>query len=232
MRAASKRAYDTIQLLEDKLALTKIQLRDAANRLEKIQQGAVPAGAHCAALDGLEQENEHLRESLQTERNDKAEMQGKLDKLDSENLNLSIEYDSIDAELIQSKKSRSTLRDSMEAVMYELNMLRKVVQGQQGVLGEQDQSELLILVSRTTEENRSLVESVAKMEAKVQEIEQYGATIEDKSESEVMKAKDMSDYWWHLYHNEAVPTTERLHAEIAALKQRRVSSTLSSQLHL
>ena len=46
--------------------------RDAANQLEKIQQGAVPAGAHCAALDGLEEENEHLRESLQTERNDKA----------------------------------------------------------------------------------------------------------------------------------------------------------------
>ena len=218
MRAASKRAHDTIQLLEDKLALTKIQLRDAANQLEKIQQGAVPAGAHCAALDELEQENEHLRESLRTERNNKAEMQGKLDKLDSENLNLSIEYDSIDAELIQSKGSNSTLRDSMEAAMHELNMLRKVVQGQQGVLGEQDQSELLRLVTRTTEENGSLIESVAKMEAKVQEIEQYGATIEDKSESEVMKAKDMSDYWWHLYHNEAVPTTERLHAEIAALK--------------
>ncbi|CAN9394908.1 hypothetical protein CUC08_Gglean006868 [Alternaria sp. MG1] len=218
MRAASKRAHDTVQLLEDKLALTKIQLRDAANQLEKIQQGAVPAGAHCAALDALEQENEHLRESLQAERNDKAEMQGKLDKLDSENLNLSIEYDSIDAELIQSKRSSSTLHDSMKAAMHELNMLRKVVQGQQGALGEQDHSELLRLVSRTTEENKSLVESNARMEAKVQEVEQYGATIEDKSESEVMKAKDLSDYWWHLYHNEAVPTTERLHAEIAALK--------------
>ncbi|CAN9377302.1 unnamed protein product [Alternaria sp. RS040] len=205
-------------LLEDKLALAKIQLRDAANQLEKIQQGAIPAGAHCAALDALEQENEHLRESLQTERNDKAEMQGKLDKLDNENLSLSIEYDSIDAELIQSKKSSSTLRDSMAAAMHELNMLRKVVQGQQGVLGEQDQSELLRLVSRTTEENRRLVESNARMEVKVQEVEKYGASIEDRSESEVMKAKDMSDYWWHLYHNEAVPTTERLHAEIAALK--------------
>ncbi|KAL1793724.1 hypothetical protein ACET3X_008706 [Alternaria dauci] len=218
MRAASKRAHDIVQLLEDKLALTKTQLRDATNQLEKIQQGAIPAGAHCTALDALEQENEDLREALQTERNDKMEIQAKLDKLDNENLGLSIEYDSIEAELIEHKKSSSTLRDSTEAAMHELNMLRKVVQGQQGALGEQDHHELLSLVSRTTEENRGLIESTARMEARVQEMEQHSATIEDKSESEVMKARDNSEFWFHLYYNEAVSTTELLHAEIAALK--------------
>jgi hypothetical protein len=34
----------------------------------------------------------------------------------------------------------------------------------------------------------------------------------------VRKAKDEADFWWHLYFNEAVPTTERLHKELAALK--------------
>ncbi|KAH6848452.1 hypothetical protein BKA58DRAFT_395285 [Alternaria rosae] len=33
-----------------------------------------------------------------------------------------------------------------------------------------------------------------------------------------MKAKSDSNYWWDLYFNEAVPTTQRLHDEIAALK--------------
>ncbi|KAG9195849.1 hypothetical protein G6011_00970 [Alternaria panax] len=218
MRAELHRTQSTMQLLEDKLAFARTQVRDATKQLEQMQQNAVPAGAHCVALDMVEQENENLRDLLQAERNEKMDMQVKLDKLDSENLSLSIEHDSIEAELIGHKKSSSTLRDSTEASMHELNMLRKGVHGQQGVLGEQEHRELLNLVTKTTKKNKALEESTAEMEERMQTVERYGATIKDKFESEVMKAKNHSEYAWHLYYNEAVPTTERLHAEIAALK--------------
>jgi hypothetical protein len=69
------------------------------------------------------------------------------------------------------------------------------------------------------------------METRLQKIEQWGKTITDKCESEVMKANNNRDSWRHLYFNGAVPTTERLHTEIAALKaekgeQHIVESTL------
>jgi hypothetical protein len=218
MRAESNRAQGTIQLLEEKLALAKMQVRDSANQLERVQKGAVPAGAHCAAIDAVEQENEVLRSSLRAERNEKADIQAKPDKLDSENLSLSIEYDIIDAELIEERKSSSTLRDSTVAAMQELRMLRKVAKGQQGVLGEQDHRELLALVSKTTEENKGLVEATARMNKKLQEVQQWGNTVEDKCKSDLMKAKHDIEYWTHLYYNEAVPTTECLHDELAAAK--------------
>jgi predicted metal-dependent peptidase len=45
------------------------------------------------------------------------------------------------------------------------------------------------------------------------------------------KAKDEADFWWHLYFNEAVPTTECLHKELAALKAEKASSTLLRRYH-
>jgi chromosome segregation ATPase len=126
IRAVSHRAQSTIWLLEYKLALRKDQVRDLAKQLDQGQQGIIPAGTNCAALDAFQQENEELRNSLQAERDEKTGMQATLDRLDNDNMDLSIKYDSIDAELIEQKKSSSTLRNSTEAAMYELRMLRKV----------------------------------------------------------------------------------------------------------
>jgi hypothetical protein len=54
---------------------------------------------------------------------------------------------------------------------------------------------LLELVSQTTEENKGLVEAKTEMTKRLQEIEQWGKTITDKYESEVMKAKADRDSW-------------------------------------
>ena len=189
MRVALNRSQKNVQLLKDKLALKKDQIRDLAKQLKDIQQGTLPPGAHCAALDAIDLENEQLRNSLQAEQDEKTDVQAKLDKLDSDHLKVSIEYDIIDAELIEEKKPNSTLRKSTEATMYELNMLRKVAKSRQGALGEQHHRELLELVSGTTTTNQSLIETNAQLQKEFQEIEQWGKTIVDQSESEVMKAK-------------------------------------------
>lgn len=189
-----------------------MQIGDSAKQLEQVRQGAVPAGAHCAAIDAVEQENDILRNSLQAERD------AKMDKLDSENLSISMEQDIVDAELIEEKKANRTLRGSTEAAMQELRVLRKMVKGQQGAIGKQDHRDLLDLVATTTQKNKDLVEVTAKTDKMLQEIQRWGCTVEDKCESEVMKANQSRDYWRDRYYNDALPTTERLHAGIAALK--------------
>ncbi|KAI4681344.1 uncharacterized protein J4E84_007580 [Alternaria hordeiaustralica] len=218
VRAALSRSGKVVHLLEDKLALKNDQIRDLAKQLEQLQQGNVAPGAHCAALDAIDLENEQLRNSLQAERDEKTDMQAKLDKLDSDHLRVSIEHDIMEAKLIVEQKSNSTLNKSTEAMMHELNMLRKVAKSRQGALGEQDQSELLDLVSGTAATNQSLLDTNAQLQDRLEEIEQWSKTIVDKCESDVMIASSDVNYWYHLYFNEAVATTERLHNEIAALK--------------
>lgn len=77
------------------------------------------------------------------------------------------------------------------------------------------------MVSRINEENKGLVEAAARLEGKSQKIEHWGKTIKDKCESEMMKANHNCFTWYLAYSDEAVATTERLHAEIAALKAER-----------
>ena len=218
MRAALNRSQNNVHLLDDKLALKKDQIRDLAKQLEQVQQGNVVPGTHCAALDAIDLENEQLRNSLQAERDEKSDVQAKLDRVDSDHLKVSVELGILEAKLIDEKKSHSKLGKSTEAMMHELNMLRKVARSRQGALGEQDQCELLDLVSGTAATNQSLIETNDQLQDKLQKIEQWSKTIVDKCDSDVMKAKSNEDYWYHLFFNEAVPTTERLHSEIAALK--------------
>jgi len=218
MRAALNRSQKNVHLLDDKLALKKDQIRDLAKQLEQVQQGNVVPGTHCAALDAIDLENEQLRNSLQAERDEKSDVLAKLDKVDSDHLKVSVEHGILEAKLIEQKKSHSKLGKSTEAMMHELNMLRKVARSRQGALGEQDQCELLDLVSGTAATNQSLIETNDQLQDKLQKIEQWSKTIVDKCDSDVMKAKSNEDYWYHLFFNEAVPTTERLHNEIAALK--------------
>ncbi|KAI4678899.1 uncharacterized protein J4E88_006187 [Alternaria novae-zelandiae] len=217
-RAALNRSQKNVHLLDDKLALKTDQIRDLAKQLEQVQQGNVVPGAHCAALDAIDLENEQLRNSLQAERDEKSDLQAKLDKVDSDHLKVSVEYGILEAKLIEEKKSHSKLGKSTEAMMHELNMLRKVARSRQGALGEQDQSELLDLVSGTAATNQSLLDTNAQLQDRLEEIEQWSKTIVDKCESDVMIASSDVNYWYHLYFNEAVATTERLHNEIAALK--------------
>ena len=61
MRSALNRAHDTTQLLGDKLALSRIRTCDMMKQLEPVQQGAVPAGAHCTAFDAIKRETDDLR---------------------------------------------------------------------------------------------------------------------------------------------------------------------------
>jgi len=218
MRAGLSHSGKVVHLLEDILALKKDQIRDLAKQLEQLQQGNVAPGAHCAALDAIDLENEQLRNSLQAERDEKTDVQAKLDKVDSDHLRVSIKYGIVEAKLIEEKKAHSTLRNSIEATMHELNLLRKIARNRQGALGEQDQCELLDLVSGTAATSQSLIETNAQLQDKLQEIEQWSKTIVDKCESDVMIANSDVNYWYHLYFNEAVATTERLHNEIAALK--------------
>ncbi|KAI4640639.1 hypothetical protein J4E93_008229 [Alternaria ventricosa] len=218
MRAELNRSQKNVHLLDDKLALKKDQIRDLAKQLEQVQHGNVVPGAHCAALDAIDLENEQLRNSLQAERDEKLDVQAKLDKLDSDHLKVSIEHDVLEAKLIEEEKSHSKLGKSTEAMMHELNMLRKVAKSRLGALGEQDQCELLNLVSGTAATSQSLIDTNAQLQDKLQEIEQWSKTIVDKCESDVMIANSDVNYWYHLFFNEAVLTTERLHNEIAALK--------------
>ncbi|EFQ87674.1 hypothetical protein PTT_16713 [Pyrenophora teres f. teres 0-1] len=83
---------DTINDLEEKVSLLMMHVRDIVKQLEN--RGSIPDGEHWASFDIVEQMNEELKKPpLQAERDQKADIQFKLDKLDSDNLALPIDND-------------------------------------------------------------------------------------------------------------------------------------------
>jgi hypothetical protein len=202
-------------------------------QIERTQGGAVPADTRCATIDAAKRQIEELRDLLAAEGADKMKVQERADKLDDENLRMSFEQENTEVELIETKHELSTLKDSTEASMQQLRILRKVVDranaGQD--VSSTETAELLDLVSRTVEENQGLVEATARIQYKHDKLQTSGKTIEDKCDTDVRKSKDEADFWWHLYFNEAVPTTECLHKELAALKAEKASSTLLRRYH-
>ncbi|RMZ69721.1 hypothetical protein GMOD_00010294 [Pyrenophora seminiperda CCB06] len=217
-RSTAGKAQDKIADLEDKVSLLKIQVRHAVGQLEK--ERGLPADRHCAALETLELTNEELQNSLQTERAEKAELQSKLDKLDDENLTLSINYDAIEAELAEQKKANELLHVSLEPMLLELQTLKKIARTREGAILEEDKENLIDLVHQVTREYQSLVQKCDKTTKDAEAIEKWGRSIKDKCDTEVRKAEEERNYYWSLYFDEAVATTERLHAEIANLKAR------------
>jgi hypothetical protein len=134
-------------------------------------------------------------------------------------LSLSIKYDIFDAELIEKKQECSTLKYSTEALIQELKGLQKVTRNMKGMwLAGQEKQDPLDLVSRTTDENKGLVEATAEIQTKAEEIEAWIKTIVDKCDSQVQKAVHARKQAESLNHTKAVYTTERLHKEIEALK--------------
>jgi hypothetical protein len=200
-------------------AVQKRQFRDVVKQLESIQQGSIPAGGHCTALDIAEEENEELRNRLQATLNENTEVQTKLNRLADENLRQAIDLDFKDDAIIEKEQAITSLEKSTEAVMQELRMLRKVTSKKADIVidGEEKQ-DFLAYLSKTTDENKELIEENAKLCQEFEKIQQWGQPIVDKCDTEVRKARTEAAWAANLYHTEAVPINERLHNEIAALK--------------
>lgn len=67
-----------------------------------------------------------MRIALQTERDEKTDVQAKLDRLDSDNPKLSIKYDIMDAELIGERKLSKTVRESRRRQVSRLTATTRV----------------------------------------------------------------------------------------------------------
>jgi hypothetical protein len=221
-RHEANHLHSEIGLLKEKATLQKEQFRNVVKQLELIQQGSIPAGGHCTALDRAEGENEELRNRLQVSLNEKAEMQTKLNKFDDDNLRQAIDLDFKDDAMIEKEQTITSLEKKIETAIQELRMLRKVAHGTANILTDSEEKHnLLAYLSKTTDENRELIEENTKLCQKIEKTRQWGQTIVDKCDTDVRKARAEASWAANLYHTEAVPTTERLHNEIAALKAKK-----------
>ena len=210
-----RKCYD----LEENLNRQKQQTRDVIKQLEQVQAGAVPAGTHCAALNALELENSQIRALYEAEQVANGRIQKDSDKLDDENLSLSMKHELTEADLIKLKFDHDTLKESTASSMQELEILREAAeQSGSSTLDDEAREGLTVLIEETNIKYKAIVEENAQLIKKVEELQKWGDSIAREKDKTIRELGDAASKLAHWYYDEAVPTTERLHDEIQELK--------------
>jgi hypothetical protein len=152
-------------------------------------------------------QNEEVRSRLALVQQEKKDVEAKANKVDDENLALLMQIADVQNRYQEQTTELKVLRHWRESMMTELEVLDNAV----------TQDDLRRHLRKTGAENRDLVESMTEMKRELNRHRELIETVEDKANTEVMKANKLTDFWFNRYYDEAVGRVERLHEEIYQL---------------
>jgi hypothetical protein len=152
-------------------------------------------------------QNEDVRARLALVQQEKKDVEAKVNKVDDENLALLMQIADVQNQYQEQSTELKVLRHWRKSIMTELEVLDSAV----------CQDDLRHHVREIGVKNRDLVESMAEMERELNEKREIINTVNDKANTEVMKANKLTDFWFNRYYDEAVGRVERLHEEIYQL---------------
>ncbi|EMD67841.1 hypothetical protein COCSADRAFT_352860 [Bipolaris sorokiniana ND90Pr] len=170
------------------------------------------------SLSDIASKMEKAGDDLKLLHAENAELRSKSNKVDDENLEISLKFDMIEYEVHVARNKLGVLEAKQSLLIRERDFLADAI-AEDNCLTAEDKDLLRRHLRQMREENERLRDrnvSVAKENA---DLQAYIKRVQDKAEVNIQQAEKGAAYWQTLYWDEAVPKTEALSKEIHELNK-------------
>ncbi|KAJ6282123.1 hypothetical protein J3E71DRAFT_176116 [Bipolaris maydis] len=159
-----------------------------------------------------------LDDEVKLVRAENAELQSKANKMDDENLEISIKLDMTEYEMCVAQDRLEILEAKQSLLVRERDFLADAV-AEDDCLSVEDKDLLRRHLRQVREENEKLRDRNVAVSKQNADLQACIKKVQDKAEVKIQQAEKAAAYWQTLYWDEAVPKTEALCKEVHELNK-------------